>query len=367
MEGKRIFSRGIDIIPDWPDTPPLSAILKWEGMDGQPPFSRRTYTLARLVGSEMKQSIDALFERDASARVSMLIATSHGDAGPLSRIIDSQHADKNEEIISNEIWEGVLIDNLINAANEGLERNLTATTISAACASSLVAISYAADRINAGLCDAVLIIAVDTLSRVASVGFRNIGASTEKGCRPFDRLRDGTTVGEGAIAIILAKQQLLPASEIAGYIGGTSVFCDAAHMVEPNPVGVASVVKDAISRAELEVSDISGIFWHGTGTRQNDKIEAAASEMVFGKKSPPCTSTKGSLGHTMGASAGFNVLAACEANTQGFFPHVAGTNEPEYPNLDLVIGEPRKIDSGPMLVSALGFGGINAAVVILNV
>ncbi len=67
----------------------------------------------------------------------------------------------------------------------------------------------------------------------------------------------------------------------------------------------------------------------------------------------------------MGASGGFNVLAACEANRQSTFPHVVGTARPEYDNMTLALGQPHRVEPGPMLVTALGFGGINAAAIIL--
>ncbi|HEU4843179.1 MAG TPA: beta-ketoacyl synthase N-terminal-like domain-containing protein, partial [Burkholderiaceae bacterium] len=262
---------------------------------------------------------------------------------------------------------GVLTGHLTDAINAGLGRALPGINVSAACASTLVALSYAADRIHAGLCDAVLLVGLDVLSRVASVGFSNLGAMSARGCTPYDVARDGTTVGEGAVAMLVARRSLLAPSDVQAVVAGTATYCDAAHMVEPNPQGVSKAIWAAMEQARILPSDIRAIFWHGTGTRQNDKTEAAVAQLVFGDTSPPCTSTKGSLGHTMGASSGFNVLAACEANRQGLLPHVAGTTDPEYANLSLVLGAPLSITPGPMLITALGFGGINAAAVILPV
>lgn len=365
MEGKRIFSRGARIIPGWPESPPLSAILDFPGIDGQPPFSERTDVLARIAGAEMRAAVDTFVNQHPDQNLSLIVATSHGNPGPLSQVADARHAGTDPSTIAPCIWEGLVIDHLVREVNAGLGRQLPGVTMSGACASSLVAISYACDRINAGLSDAVLVVAIDTLSRVASVGFNNIGAMSQEGCRPYDKARDGTTVGEGAVAMLLTRSGLLPDDDVWGAIAGTSVFCDAAHMVEPNPVGVASVAQTAMEQAMLQPSDIRGIFWHGTGTRQNDKTEAAVADIMFGKKSPLCTSTKGSLGHTMGASGGFNIFAACDANRKKLFPHVAGTTDPEYDNLTLALHQPHPIRPGPMLVTALGFGGINAAAVIL--
>ncbi len=142
------------------------------------------------------------------------------------------------------------------------------------------------------------------------------------------------------------------------------MYCDAAHLVEPNAQGVAQVIHAALDQARVETKDVRAVYWHGTGTRQNDAREAEVSQIIFGEKSPPSTSTKGNLGHTMGASGGFNVMAACETLARGVVPPVAGTEDLEYPNLDIVLGAAREVEPGPVLITALGFGGINAAVVL---
>lgn len=367
LAGQRNFVAGKDILGAWPDTPPLSAITVFPGLPGQPAYEYRARTLATVVGQQMKAAVDAFCAHQPQARLTLMVASSHFDPGPLSAVIDHQHAQRADADIAAATWEGVLSVRLAEAINAGLERQLPGIDVSAACASSLVALSYAADRINAGLCDAVLLVGIDVLSRVASVGFSNLGAMSERGCTPYDVERDGTTVGEGAVAMLVARRSLLAHCGVQGIVAGTATNCDAAHMVEPNPQGVSQAVFAALEQARLQASDVRAIFWHGTGTRQNDKTEAAVAQLVFGERSPPCTSTKGSLGHTMGASSGFNVLAACEANRQQVLPHVAGTTRPEYANLSLVLGQPQAIEPGPMLITALGFGGINAAAVIFPV
>ncbi|STJ88561.1 Uncharacterised protein [Escherichia coli] len=68
----------------------------------------------------------------------------------------------------------------------------------------------------------------------------------------------------------------------------------------------------------------------------------------------------------MGASGGFNILAACETLQNGVLPHVARSADNVFTNLDVVLNEPRYIapGSGVTLVTALGFGGINAAIIL---
>jgi len=364
VAGKVAFVRGNSIIPRWPDGPPMSVILKFPGQHGQPSFSQRTDILARIIGEQMRHSMNDFIAAHPDAKISLIVATSHGNPGPLSELVDIIHSQGITLKIQTSTWLGIVVDNLVKEVNIGLGRQLPGITISAACASSLVAISHATDRINAGMCDAVLVVGIDTLSRVASVGFNNIGAMSKQGCRPYDKKRDGTTVGEGAVALFLSKENLLSPPDVWGLVRGSSVFCDAAHMVEPNPVGIAKTIYGALQQGSITADHVHGIFWHGTGTRQNDKTEAEASKIIFGNNSPLCTSTKGSLGHTMGASGGFNVLAACETIHRELMPHVAVTDDVEYDNLNLALHRPCPVASGPMLVTALGFGGINAAVLI---
>lgn len=362
LHGEDRFSTGNQFIRGWPDSPPLSII---ETIADNTDFKNRTNDAAFFVASQMKDMLDDLFQQDENLRVLIVVATSHGDPGPLSTLVNLD-AENACDRLTDDIAEGLLSDGLIASVNRGISRNLQGVTTSAACASSLVSGSYACDMIDFGIADAVLLVAVDTLSRVATVAFNNIGAMSQRGCMPYSSGRDGTTVGEGAVALLLARKSILKKEDVQGTIVATSVYCDAAHMVEPDPKGVAWTIQKALDQAELSTSDISAIYWHGTGTIQNDKTEAEAAQILFGESSPPCSSTKGVLGHTMGASGGFNMLAACETLQSGILPHVARSTDNVFSNLDVVLHEPRYIapGSGVALVTALGFGGINAALIL---
>jgi 3-oxoacyl-[acyl-carrier-protein] synthase II len=259
---------------------------------------------------------------------------------------------------------GTLVECLVPAIWCGLERCLPATTLSAACASALVAVGLARERIRWGLYDACLVVAVDVLSRIGYAGFRQIGAMSALGCRPFQRDRDGTTVGEGAVAFLLARaaRGSAPASTVR--VAGFGQSCDGRHVVEPSADGLLIAMEAALRDAQLSPQDIRTIYWHGSGTAHNDAAEAEAARRLFGASSPPCTATKGTFGHTMGASAGLSLLAAAESVRTGLLPPVGGLTTSDFPWLDLVLGEPRLLNSGPTMVVALGFGGINVAVVL---
>lgn len=362
LKGEVIFSPGDSIGNKWPKTVPLSMIADRAGWKEQPPFMLRFKTLANMVAGDMKKLVDELTESNNGMRLHVIVATCHSDPCAITTLLDYTYG--VADTVPDLAWKMLLENNMTQYIAESLERDLPVSIVSSACASALVATSTAADMINADLCDAVLIVALDSMARVACAGFHNIGAMTKTQCAPYDVNRTGTTVGEGAVGFMLADEKFLSQDQVYGHVSGTSIYCDAAHIVEPNPEGVRCVLEEAIEQAGLTPSDIIGIYWHGTGTKHNDKTESLVSELMFGEKSPPCTSTKGSLGHTMGASGAYNILAACATNDSGLISPVASLKESEYPNLDVVQGAPREVAPGPVLVTALGFGGINAAVVV---
>lgn len=362
LSGDIIFLPGDGISPLWPKTAPVSMLEERAGWKEQPAFLYRFKTLMQMAGGDMRGLIDDIESRNKGVRINVIIATCHSDPGPLTTLVN--HSTGVTQGIPEDTWQMLLKTGFASYLAESLGRNLPVSIVSSACASALVATSYGSDLINAGMTDAVLIVALDGMSRVAAAGFQNIGAMAKSGCMPYDVNRTGTTVGEGAVSYLIGREELLLPEQVYGHIAGTSIFCDAAHIVEPNPEGVRSVLQEALDQAEVAPAQVAGIYWHGTGTKHNDKTEATVSQLLFGDKSPPCTSTKGSLGHTMGASGAYNVLAACETNKCGKMIHVASLKELEYPNLDVVQGGPRQVTPGPVLVTALGFGGINAAVVV---
>lgn len=365
LAGSRRFGPGSAHYPGWPESAPVAAITQFGASHQQPAFSVRFEVLLRQLAGGVRSQVDAVLAQHPQTRCALFMASSAGDPGPLATMVDRAcRSDGHGEPVTLAHHRAVLGSPWSCAAEEALGRWMPSTAIYGACASALVALTQACDLVSLGRADVVVVLSLDTLSRVATAGFANIGASSSVGAMPYDRARDGTTVGEGGVGLVLCRAGLLPGASVRGRISGAAVYCDAAHLVEPNPAGVASVVSSALDQARVSPRDLSAVYWHGTGTRQNDKTEAAVSELVFGGMSPPCTSTKGSLGHTMGASGAFNVLAATESFASGLVPPVVGTSEPEFSNLDLVLGEPRAVRRGPILITALGFGGINAAVVV---
>jgi 3-oxoacyl-[acyl-carrier-protein] synthase II len=316
-----------------------------------------------MIGDEIKADLVSILGGFPKCRLTILVATSHGDPGPIgemSRVTTTfpqSHLDEG-------IVKSLLMENLVPALLNSIQIQTSATIVSAACASAIVATGYAAERIRSGISDLVVVVALDVLSRVAYSGFNLAGAMSKATCKPFDRNRDGINVAEGAAVFCVASAKAFPKDMQLARIMGFGISCDARHLVEPDVQGLCRALDQAFSLGEVPPTSISAVYWHGTGTVQNDRTEAAVSKLIFGRKVPLGTSTKGSLGHTMGASGGFNVLAACSSLSEFQLPPVAGLEDPEFSDLNLVKGKACDIPEGPILVNALGFGGINAAIIL---
>jgi 3-oxoacyl-[acyl-carrier-protein] synthase II len=240
--------------------------------------------------------------------------------------------------------------------------------VSAACASSTVALSRGADFIASGFTDTVIVLCVDLLTEFVFAGFSALRILSPSPCRPFDRNRDGLSLGEGAAAVILMSPErcrrldLRPMGRIAGW-GCTN---DANHLTSPSAEGngLIRAIADALRRARLESGDIAAIGAHGTATVYNDLMELRAFDRILAGRRIPVYSIKGAIGHTLGAAGGIETvvgLLALDANTA---PPTVGFALPESGAEGKVSGAPAAIQGDYILITNSGFGGINAALIL---
>jgi 3-oxoacyl-[acyl-carrier-protein] synthase II len=188
--------------------------------------------------------------------------------------------------------------------------------------------------------------------------------------RPFSADRNGFVIAEGCGLLLLEEWDAAVArgaTILAEYLGGAST-ADAHHITAPAPDGSGAVtcIELALADAGLRAGDISQINAHGTSTPLNDAAEAEALAKLFGTPGPPVTSIKGVTGHSLGAAGALEALATVESLRRGLLPPTAGTDQvdPELPQIDLVLGDPRPWTPGPALSNSFGFGGHNGSLVL---
>lgn len=238
-------------------------------------------------------------------------------------------------------------------------------TISTACSSGARALASARSLLRLGICDAVIAGATDTLCGLTTNGFAALQAVSDEITNPCSVNRKGLTLGEGSVMFLALRD--------AGgvQLRGVGEASDAHHMSAPDPEGRGAerAMRAALADAGVTPGEISYLNLHGTGTAQNDLMEAIATARVFGE-SPPCSSTKPLVGHTLGAAgameAGFCWLVlAEEAGGQLCLPpHIYdGQLDPTLPGMRLATRGMR-VATGPVLTNSFGFGGNNCSLVL---
>jgi 3-oxoacyl-(acyl-carrier-protein) synthase len=241
-------------------------------------------------------------------------------------------------------------------------------TFSTACSSSANAVGFGASRISRGAPWA-LVGGVDSLCLLTYCGFHALKLLASAPCRPFDRNRQGLSLGEGAAFLLLepeerARQRGVP---ILGYVAGWGCSGDAYHATSPHPEGrgALAAMKAALEDAELTPAEVDYVNAHGTATPANDRAEALALNALFGSSPPLTSSTKGATGHTLGAAGALEAVLCVLALFRGFAPHSAGLIEAD-PELPVRHVPPGGVNA-PLevaLSNSFGFGGNNAALVL---
>lgn len=256
------------------------------------------------------------------------------------------------------------------AQSAGLHCN--AVYIGNACAAGSQAISYGMDLVQAGIYDLVIAGGVDILSRAVCAGFLRLHAIDPGGCRPFDANRQGIAVGEGAVFYTLERREsCMENRPMYASLPAAGITCDAHHIVQMAPDGAEAVraMEQAISRAGADKTEVDCIVAHGTGTIQNDRLEAQMIRTCFGEHTEHIyvTAPKGVLGHTGGASGAFGLLTAISAFTAGKIPPIANLEKPDPAcSLRLVTRQSVPYTAKLAMVNAFAFGGTNVVLLCRN-
>jgi len=262
----------------------------------------------------------------------------------------------------------LLLSTIPDIISQKLKLTAKGINISAACASSTIAVSRGASMISSGRANSVLVCCMDIITEFIFSGFSSLKALSPFPCRPFDRSRHGLTPGEGAAAILLMSEDRVKKDNLSpvGRILGWGVSSDATHITAParDACGLIMAIRQALKKANLKKQDIEAISAHGTGTIYNDLMELTAFKQIFGKHKVPIYSVKGSIGHTMGAAGGIEVVLGLKALSRKVIPPTAGFSDPEEGAKGLLSSEPEEIPGNYLLTTNSGFGGINAAIIL---
>ena len=236
--------------------------------------------------------------------------------------------------------------------------------ISNACISGVLAVLLAQRLLKAGKYKNAVITGADELSFFIVSGFQSLHAVSEQPCRPFDKERDGITLGEGAATIVLTTDEALASGPIKIEVGGGASSNDANHISGPSRTGaeLGYAVSETLKQNQVQPAQLSFISAHGTATVFNDEMESKAFEAA-GLAEVPLHSLKGHFGHTLGAAGIIESLISIYSLRDKNI--LANKNYKEYGvsgrvNVNRL---PAKTEKNYALKTASGFGGCNAAIV----
>ncbi|GGO79979.1 beta-ketoacyl-[acyl-carrier-protein] synthase family protein [Wenjunlia tyrosinilytica] len=241
-------------------------------------------------------------------------------------------------------------------------------SLSTACSAGVYAVSWAAELIATGQADVVVACGTDSYSRVALASLDRFGLLDRTLCRPFDADRQGMVTGDGAAAVVLESAEharrrgATPYAVLEGY--GWS--CDGHHPTAPEPSG--EQLGRAVAGALAEASGPPGaLVLHRAGIAVNDVVESDVIAAALGERvdRTPAFGIKAVIGHTAGAAGVFGCVAAALMLRHRTVPpnaHVSAL-DPGCP-LEVPVDGPVPLTEPRVLVSATGFGGNNAALVL---
>ncbi len=200
-------------------------------------------------------------------------------------------------------------------------------------------------------------------------GQNELGAAA---CRPFDRDRDGTVLGEGGAFMVLEELEAAKArgarsyAEITGFGSGN----DAHDLLMPHPEGrgLANAMQSAMREAELAPDAVDYVAADGIGTRLGDASEARAVQGTFGGRAEPVvgSSVKGATGHLVAAAGALNAAVAALSIHNQVVPPTLNLEhpDPECDHADWVPGESRETRVENALALARGLAGQNVALAL---
>jgi 3-oxoacyl-[acyl-carrier-protein] synthase II len=252
-------------------------------------------------------------------------------------------------------------------AQEAFGLSAPCQVIANACASGTNAIGHAFDCVRSGRYQRVLTGGYDALSELVFVGFDSLQAATPERCRPFDRDRTGLVLGEGATMLFLENMASARdrGAKILAEITGYGLSTDNHHLTQPDPSGSGprQAMEGALQSARIKADEIDYINAHGTATPFNDAAEGKAIAEMF--EGVPVSSTKGMMGHSLGAAGAIEAVISLLALQNQFLPpNINFRRGDEGLHLNIVANNARPGKLRTVLSNSFGFGGTNASVIL---
>jgi 3-oxoacyl-[acyl-carrier-protein] synthase II len=242
-----------------------------------------------------------------------------------------------------------------------------------ACTTSSQSIGFGYEAVKFGLQEAMLCGGADEYDTITVAVFDNLLACStafnnepQRTPRPFDKLRDGLVVGEGAGAVMLEEYEFARrrGAQILAEVIGFACNNNGGDLILPNLTGITNTLKLGLASAGINPEEVDLVSAHATATKMGDVIEAQAISAVYGDH-PYVVGLKSYMGHTMAACGSIETILTLYMMQEGFIPPTL--------NLEAVdercamIRHVQKLIEQPVKTAAIqnfAFGGVNTSLLI---
>jgi nodulation protein E len=263
---------------------------------------------------------------------------------------------------------------MFNAASSHVSMDLhlkgPTYTVATACASGTHAIGQAFHMVRSGQAPLAIAGGTEACITVGTMkGWEALRVLSSDTCRPFSMTRSGLVLGEGSAMVVLEPREraVKRGARIYAELLGFGMSADAADLTAPDVDGGTRAMEAALHDARTNVDEVDYVNAHGTGTVANDRTETAALHQVF--RSRPerlaVSSSKGVLGHSLGAAGALELAATALAIDRKVIPPTANFEEPDPEcDLDVVPNVARQGCIRKAMSNSFAFGGLNAVLVL---
>ena len=300
-------------------------------------------------------ALDAIQQADiqpADKRTGFILSSTKGNISLIENIKSETYPEKRIALHAS----ASLVARELGFSSEPL-------VVSHACISGLLAMITGMRLIQSGMYDTLVITGADLITSFIYSGFLSFQAISRNPCKPFDAARDGISLGEAAATVVLSANKQ-PGSIL---LGGGSVSNDANHISGPSRTGeeLWLAIRRSLEQSGTDANDIDFISAHGTATRYNDEMEAKAIHLASMEKIP-MNSLKGYYGHTLGAAGILESIITIHSMKEDIIFPTLGFSTPGTELPLNVVKEISKSNLRKTLKTASGFGGCNAAIIMVN-
>lgn len=242
------------------------------------------------------------------------------------------------------------------------------TTTSTACSSAANSILLGARMIRNGSLNRVVCGGIECLTKFHINGFNSLKILDKEACKPFDAMRNGITLGEGAGFLVLESEASISRthSNIICELTGWGNACEAFHQTASSPEGNGAylAMNKALEKSGLKPENIDYINAHGTGTDNNDLSEGRAIERLFHDRIPPVSSTKPYTGHTTSAAGVIeSIISILGMQNNMIFPNLNFRNKMPELGFSPLTELKLNADLNHIMSNSFGFGGNNTSLI----